>query len=225
MRRELRLTSSEAAYSVLGDGAVVPAFGVLGGRSGVPVGSHVLRNGEALQFPTPGKVSGFRMVRDDVLVLQSAGGGGYGDPLDREPERVAVDVREGLVSSVCARDIYGVVLHEDGASARVVDGPATAALREALRRSRFRLTVLATDSPQYEAGSVSRRRIARLHPDDAARAGFAFSTLVELVGARVPLRAWVVIDPAVPVGQVPTDELARRVLSVAPGVSLEIRSV
>jgi N-methylhydantoinase B len=225
MRREVRLTGPEATYSVLGDGAVVPAFGVVGGRSRVPVGSHVRRAGKTLLFPTPGKVSGFRLVRDDVLVLQSAGGGGYGDPLDREPERVAADVREGLVSAECARDVYGVVLRDDGATALVADVAATRALRDALRRSRFCLTVLASDSPQYEAGPVSRRRIARLHPGDAARAGFAAGTLVELVGLRVPLRAWVVVDPAVPVGQVPADELAQRVLSVAPGGLLEIRSV
>ena len=55
IRREVRLTGPEAAYSVLGDGAVVPAFGVVGGRSGVPIDSHVRRNGETLAFPTPGK--------------------------------------------------------------------------------------------------------------------------------------------------------------------------
>ncbi len=222
MRRELRLTGPEAAYSVLGDGAVVPAFGVLGGRSGVPVSSHVRRRGETRPFATPGKVSGFHMIRDDVLVLQSAGGGGYGDPLDREPDRVAADVREGLVSFARARDAYGVVLRADVLE---VDAPATSARREALRRSRFRLTVVATDTPQYEPGSVSRRRIARLHPDDAARAGLAAGALVELVGARVPLRAWLVLDDTVSAGTVPVDELARRVLGVAPGALVEIRSV
>jgi len=162
------------------------------------------------------------MVRDDVLVLQSAGGGGYGDPLDREPERVVADVREGLVSPTRARDVYGVVLRGE---ALEVDVAATSAHRQALRQSRFCLTVLATDSPQYEAGSVSRRRIARLHPANAAHAGFAGGTLVELVGARVPLRAWVLIDEAVPVGNVPADELGRRVLGVVPGTLLEIRAV
>ena len=225
MRREVRLTAPEAAYSVLGDGAVVPAFGVTGGRSGVPVSSQVRRRGDTLAFPTPGKVSGFHMVRDDVLVLQSAGGGGYGDPLDREPERVAADVAEGLVSPERARDLYGVVLRDDGAAGSAVDEAATRARRDALRRSRFRLTVVAAEAPQYEAGRVSRHRVVRLHPDDAGRAGLAPATLVELVGVRVPLRAWVVVDGAAPAGAVPTDELAQRVLGVSPGVLLEIRGV
>src|SRR5437879_11872496 len=94
MRREIRLAAPEATYSVLADGAVLPAFGVLGGGSGIPVGSHVIRKGRALTFSTPGKVSGFRMIDGDVLVLQSAGGGGYGDPIERAPEQVAAAVRE-----------------------------------------------------------------------------------------------------------------------------------
>ena len=72
---------------------------------------------------------------------------------------------------------------------------------------------------------MSRRRIVRMHPDDAARAGLAAGALVELVGARAPLRAWVVIDGAVPPGTVPTDELACRVLGEDPGRPLPIRAV
>ena len=47
---------------------------------------------------------------DERLVVQSTAGGGYGDPLDRDPELVRWDVREGLISLKRARDVYGVVL-------------------------------------------------------------------------------------------------------------------
>src|SRR5206468_4324876 len=97
MRRELRLCGPEASYSVLADGAVLPAFGILGAWSGVPVGSHVVRQRREVRFTTPGKVSGFRMIECDVLVLQSAGGGGYGDPPERDPELVLVAVRRRRV--------------------------------------------------------------------------------------------------------------------------------
>jgi N-methylhydantoinase B len=222
MRRALRLVGPEATYSVLGDGAVVPAFGVAGARSGVPVSSHVERRGQTLPFATPGKVSGFRMVRDDVVVLQSAGGGGYGDPLEREPERVLADVREGYVSAERARDVYGVVL-AGGNGALAVDGPATIARRRAVRDARVRLTVAAADAEQYEAGGVSKRRICRVSQADATRLGVQAGDIVELVGARVPLRAWVVVDGAVAAGQVPLDARACRVLSVPAGGALEIR--
>jgi len=56
------------------------------------------------------------------------GGAGYGSPLEREPERVAADVREGLVTPERARSVYGVVVDADG----TLDEPATTALRATL---------------------------------------------------------------------------------------------
>lgn len=68
----------------------------------------------------------------DVLYLNSQGGGGYGDPLRREPGAVADDVGDGVVSPTSARDIYGVVLRSDGD----VDAPATLRRRAELRYKR-----------------------------------------------------------------------------------------
>jgi N-methylhydantoinase B len=222
MRRRLRLVGPEATYSVLGDGAILPAFGVLGAGSGVPVSSHVERRGQTLPFSTPGKVSGFRMVHEDVVVLQSAGGGGYGDPLEREPERVLVDVREGYVTTERAREVYGVVVR-DTADGVVMDAAATAAHRRAVLAQRVRLAVFTTDVEPYEAGPVSKRRVCRLHPDDAARAGVTSGDIVELVGARVPLRAWVILDASVPRGQLPLDGRGRQVLDGAADGRVEVR--
>jgi acetophenone carboxylase len=58
----------------------------------------------------------------------SAGGTGYGDPLDREPESVAVDLAKGIVTAATAHNIYKVVWDEAG---RRVDAEATAAARAA----------------------------------------------------------------------------------------------
>ena len=58
MQRVLRVLAPEARYSLLSDGAIVPAFGVLGGLSGFPVGSWIDRNGDIEDFDTPGKVAG-----------------------------------------------------------------------------------------------------------------------------------------------------------------------
>ena len=220
MQRGIRLLGPTATYSVLADGAILPAFGVLGGGSGVPVGSHVIRDGGDVRFPTPGKVGGFHLVNDDVVVLQAAGGGGYGDPLERPVERVLSDRREDYISSDRCRERYGVVL----TSAGEIDVAATEELRRRLAARRFRLTVAASDGDLYLHGAVSRRRICPLHPADAAGAGFADGTIVELVGAAgAPLRAWVVIDPAVQAGTVPLDARGRRVLGVDAGAPLHIR--
>jgi N-methylhydantoinase B len=69
---------------------------------------------------------------DDVLIFFAPGGGGFGDPLDREPERVAHDVGSGWVSRTRAETTYGVALAADG----TVDRVATDALRETIRGTR-----------------------------------------------------------------------------------------
>jgi N-methylhydantoinase B len=61
------------------------------------------------------------------------GGGGYGDPIDRDPARVLEDVARGLVTTDAAREVYGVVV--DGAAARV-DEASTAARRREIRSLR-----------------------------------------------------------------------------------------
>jgi N-methylhydantoinase B len=67
-----------------------------------------------------------------VLVFFAPGGGGFGDPLDREPERVATDVANGWVSRERARENYGVALAGDGS----IDTAATTALRNDTRAGR-----------------------------------------------------------------------------------------
>ena len=62
----------------------------------------------------------------ETIVSRSCGGGGYGSPGERDPERVARDVAEGWISPERAESVYGVVLDDDGA----VDEPATAGRRE-----------------------------------------------------------------------------------------------
>jgi N-methylhydantoinase B len=79
----------------------------------------------------PSKSEG-KLGRDDVFAFYPPGGGGYGDPLDREPERVLADVRNGAVTVAGARRHYGVVI--DGG---VVDEPETRALRDLVRRERL----------------------------------------------------------------------------------------
>ena len=80
---------------------------------------------------------------DDALVFYPAGGGGYGDPLDREPEAVAADIAEGRVTRDVAREQYGVVLAGNGDA----DGDATEIARDAMRRARREGAVEAGWSP------------------------------------------------------------------------------
>ena len=73
---------------------------------------------------------------DDGFIVVCAGGGGYGDPLLRDPAAVIADVRSGLVSEEVARTIYGVACIGDGPRA-CLDAGATEELRRSLRRHRM----------------------------------------------------------------------------------------
>jgi N-methylhydantoinase B len=72
---------------------------------------------------------------NDILYMRMASGGGYGDPLVREPRRVLSDVEDGVVSRREARNIYGVVIDGDDPG---LDLAATERLRARLRTERLR---------------------------------------------------------------------------------------
>jgi N-methylhydantoinase B len=72
-----------------------------------------------------GKRSDIAIAPGDRAIMRPAGGGGYGDPLDRDTAAVQADVRGGYVSVESAREIYGVVFASDG----TVDAEATASAR------------------------------------------------------------------------------------------------
>ena len=73
------------------------------------------------------------MAPGDVYYLAWTGGGGFGDPLKRDPRRAAQDVLAGLLSSERCRDTYGVVM----SASSDVDVDATAALRNVMRKGRL----------------------------------------------------------------------------------------
>ena len=81
--------------------------------------------------PLASKVTDVHIAQGERIRLETPGGGGYGDPLTRAPDRVARDARLGYISKEEARDHYGVALREDGA----VEAAATHALRAARRAS------------------------------------------------------------------------------------------
>jgi N-methylhydantoinase B len=213
LRREVRLAAGEGTYSVLSDRAVIPPFGILGGAAAAAVKVSIRKpQSEEEELATPGKATGMLLREGDVLVMQSAGGGGYGDPLARDPALVAEDVASGYVSAERAGSEYGVVIG---------DTNATAELRKRLGSQVMSLEVLGDESDPYE-GLRGRHRVLRLHPSSGLKA----NQLVELLGRHpAPLRAWVKPDPAVPPGAAPLDEFGRRVLGVEAGARMRLRAL
>ena len=97
--------------------------GLFGGGEGAK--AAFLVNGQ------PGNPYGLSQLKPgDVVTIDAAGGGGYGNPLERAVERVESDVREGYVSLQAAKESYGVVIDPETGFA---DGAATKKKREAMR--------------------------------------------------------------------------------------------
>ena len=107
-------------------------MGLEGGRHGAPSEKTLIRVADGEQIKLPSKVENVPVHRGDRLIFSTAGAGGLGDPLTREPERVAVEVRAGLVSVEAAGSQYGVVVSRSGE----VDESATTAGRERTRARR-----------------------------------------------------------------------------------------
>jgi N-methylhydantoinase B/oxoprolinase/acetone carboxylase alpha subunit len=135
VRRDLEVLAPEVTASAMLDRVERGAWGLFGGHPGRCAALLVRRASadrfcdftEAFGTVSPSKLSGVVLRRGDVVRIESAGGGGFGDPHERDPELVLRDAREGLVSREEAERAYGVALAPDG---RNIDETRTAALRE-----------------------------------------------------------------------------------------------
>lgn len=215
MRREIRLLAETGRFSELSDRNIVPPFGVRGGYASAPNRFVVLRDGLEIEpSPVPGKISGFPLIRNDIAVLESAGGGGYGDPLTRDVARVLDDVAEGIVTPQCARERYGVVLVGGACDER-----QTAALRAELKARRTAFVAVTCEADQLATG----KRVTPFAVEDVRRLGGA-GALIEFVNlAGAPLRSWIEVSPEVKAGTVPLDAQARAILSISGGQPIEVR--
>jgi N-methylhydantoinase B len=126
VRREY-LNLAGARFSIRSMKHVIPPHGMAGGRDGRPGDIWINPDGDrAKRLPT--RYADYPLQSGDVVRLDTPGGGGYGDPLERPVERVFADVREGLVSAEAAEREYGVVLKREGSNF-VVNAAATQARR------------------------------------------------------------------------------------------------
>jgi N-methylhydantoinase B len=213
----VRILAPSTTLSVLAEKAVLPPFGVCGGEAGARNRFWILRHGQPVApSPLPGKVGAFPIEPDDILMMESSGGGGFGDPLEREIGAVATDVAEGYVTREAAERIYGAVWNGDA-----IDAAATGARRAALRAARPRVHVRAARNLAGESG-----RAIRLDAETARALGVGAGAVVELVNPRgAPLRAWVASVMAGNGRQAEVDSAAVRMLGLSGDAELEIRAV
>jgi N-methylhydantoinase B len=129
--RQYRFRGEEAVLQVRSDRRDFPPYGLAGGAPGS--GSLNVVNPGTTHESVVAQTVTMEIRQDDVFRHVLAGAGGYGDPLERAPERVLLDLRLEKVSPTRARDVYGVVLAPDG---QTVDETKTAELRSAMRLER-----------------------------------------------------------------------------------------
>jgi N-methylhydantoinase B len=123
--REVEILCDEATVGFRIEGEANPPWGVAGGKC-AHSGRAVLNPGTAHERVLPSLSDGHVLRRGDVVRVETGGGGGWGHPFDREPERVLADVLGGFVSRESAEREYGVMLSSDG---RAVDQSATSRRR------------------------------------------------------------------------------------------------
>jgi N-methylhydantoinase B len=129
-RKEIRVLR-DAAFLSVADRSILSCWGLAGGRAGRPFRVTVDPGGPD-ERALPGLVDDEPLPAGTLVRIDTTGGGGWGDPLDRDSEVVALDVMQGKVSLASARADYGVALDAAG----VVDAAATGVLRDELRGRR-----------------------------------------------------------------------------------------
>jgi len=130
LTRHLRFLEDEGIIQVRSDRRDIAPYGLAGGADGTPSDVRIRRAKGGIE-PQPSKFL-TTLRRDDVLEVRLASGGGYGDALARDPERVLADIREEKITIAHAAAAYSVVVTGTPPS---LDTEATAKLR-AKRRER-----------------------------------------------------------------------------------------
>jgi N-methylhydantoinase B len=105
VERVWRCLTSETSLIVRSDRAAHPPYGLQGGRPGA-TSSNLLIRPDGSEEPLPPMFS-TTIRAGDVFVHKTAGGGGFGDPRERDPGRIAADVADGKVTESSAREAYG----------------------------------------------------------------------------------------------------------------------
>ncbi|MBI3977618.1 MAG: hydantoinase B/oxoprolinase family protein [Chloroflexi bacterium] len=130
--REYRLMADEAILAIRSDRRSHPPYGLQGGGAGTP-SSNVLNPGPAQRVLPALPMEAIPIRRGDVYRHHLSGGGGWGDPLERDPRATLEDVLDEKMTIAHARSAYGIVIDP---STLALDLPATERVREEMGRAR-----------------------------------------------------------------------------------------
>ena len=219
IRRDIRVFNDESTLSVMSDKNVIPPYGVKGATNPAANRFIVLRDENVVEpSPIPGKVTGFPLGPGDIVRMEAAGGGGYGDPLARDPQAVQRDVKDELISEVQASMRFGVVLKPDDS----VDKAKTKKRRSELQAARVMLTVQTANDEMFDG---PKRQI--MISDEAARQlAVDDGDMIEITaGKGANVRGWARISEADGNGAVILGPSTLRLIQASPGEIAQVRVV
>jgi N-methylhydantoinase B len=134
LERHLRFRANNATLQIRSDRRDHPPYGLQGGLPGAP-SDVTIRRADGREESWPAKF--LTTVQDgDLLRIRLAGGGGHGNPFDRNPTSVLDDVLEDKMSIEQARNAYGVAIEGGSGSPLAVDNVGTASLRASQPKTR-----------------------------------------------------------------------------------------
>jgi N-methylhydantoinase B len=126
--REYELLDHDARFSLRSTKHTIAPKGIDGGSDG-KTGRCTLNPGTEKARVVPSRYSDHTLRPGDVVRLETPGGGGLGNPVERDPAKVLSDVRNGYVTEEKARDVYRVAIETRGADF-IIDESATRELRK-----------------------------------------------------------------------------------------------
>ncbi len=126
--REYSFVGHAPVFTLLADRARFAPWGLFGGGDGKTACYQVISNGQSRALSSKGSIA---LKEEDIVRVETCGGGGYGPSWERDPERVLRDVREGKISAARARETYGVAIDT---TVWAIDQSETKRLRALLER-------------------------------------------------------------------------------------------
>lgn len=127
--KDYRINNSNATFTASFGRSLYPCWGMNGGSNGTPNYFIVYKEGkEPLKTR---KIAALQLGKGDMIRLKTGGGGGYGNPLNRDPKRVLEDVIDGYITREQAEKDYGVIITPD----MKIDVDQTKMLREKLSKA------------------------------------------------------------------------------------------
>ena len=142
---------ADAHFMSIADRSILSCWGVNGGRAGRPFSVTIDPDGPN-ERDVDALADGEFVRSGEVIRIRTTGGGGWGDPLARDPAAVLRDVQWGKVSEAAARTDYGVVI-----AGGAVDERATAAARTAVAQARPEAQPFFDRGPGYTRLADGRR--------------------------------------------------------------------